>query len=96
MSEPAAPAPAPKSGAQERYDRMRLQCNRFNAIRKRLDKVRSAIASGETARPHAEAEDVTAAQKPRSFLAGLDALLDANDRIADMLDACVEDLAALF
>ena len=83
------------SAAQALYDRLRLQCNRFNKIGRRLEQVLAQVAAGKPSRIAAE-EPAAPENRPLAFFDGLSLLADANDRIAEALERRVEDLADLF
>lgn len=94
----AVPAAQPKSEGQLLLDRMLVQCNRFNRIRKRIESVRGSIAPNRAAvQGAAVPEQSGGAPAPvTSFFDALKMLADGNDQVADQLEATVEDLATLF
>ena len=86
--------PSPKSEAQVLLERMLGQCNRFNAIRRRLEEIRGSIAASKPAAP--PVKPGAAPAPATSFFEALNMLADGNDQVADELERSVEELGALF
>lgn len=93
---PAESNAAAKSEGQLLLERMLMQLTRYNAVRRRLEKLREQIAPGGGKPAPAEAGTASSAPPASTFFGALERLAAGNDQIAGELEAVLGDLERLF